>query len=165
MCQPHDMGKDVRCVFWVSSESHEGGRLSKLQRKRGGGVIDGRPPPHGASTPVAHTRSAMRGPSNKSVAVLAVTASTGSFSLGYFLVRRCVTLTWWLFIAAIGQQIVTPHAARLHSSTRRHCLLVAALRTASDVSLLVALQCHLASFRRAYGGTALVATCCSNSRP
>ncbi|CAM9246581.1 unnamed protein product [Ectocarpus sp. 12 AP-2014] len=30
----------------------------------------------------------MRGPSNKSVAVLAVTASTGSLSLGYFLVRR-----------------------------------------------------------------------------
>ncbi|CAM9502997.1 unnamed protein product [Ectocarpus fasciculatus] len=30
----------------------------------------------------------MRGPSNKSVAILAVTASTGSLSLGYFLVRR-----------------------------------------------------------------------------
>lgn len=35
-------------------------------------------------------RSTMRGPSNKSVAVVALTVSTGSLSVGYFLLRRCV---------------------------------------------------------------------------
>lgn len=31
----------------------------------------------------------MRGPSNRTIAVLAITASTGSLSVGYWLVRRC----------------------------------------------------------------------------
>lgn len=43
---------------------------------------------HGQDTKAITNVSTMRGPSNESVAVLAVTVSAGSFSLGYWLIRR-----------------------------------------------------------------------------
>lgn len=59
----------------------------------------------------------MRGPSNKTVAILAVTVSTGSLSVGYWLVRRYLLCVFVLFTAVENRISPAAFVCLVHSST------------------------------------------------